>query len=117
MVQIRDETETIIELPAEVDKSDTITITGKKENVEDAKERILKIQSEMVRAENDTVEFVCTAFNFPFRNHARELFLVNKRWSCLCRTCALLDRYSRTDRRCDESERTTGGNGDRKTAK
>ncbi|XP_063232691.1 vigilin [Bacillus rossius redtenbacheri] len=45
--KIRDETQTKIDLPAEGEKSDVITITGKKENVEEAKERILKIQNEL----------------------------------------------------------------------
>lgn len=47
--QIRDETGTKIDLPAEVENNEMITITGKKEKVEEAKERILKIQNEMVR--------------------------------------------------------------------
>ncbi|PNF18399.1 Vigilin [Cryptotermes secundus] len=46
--KIRDETQTKIDLPAEGEKSDVITITGKKENVQEAKERILKIQNELV---------------------------------------------------------------------
>ncbi|XP_065200720.1 vigilin-like isoform X2 [Planococcus citri] len=45
--KIRDETSTKIDLPSEIDKNDTITITGKKENVEEARDRILKIQKEM----------------------------------------------------------------------
>jgi hypothetical protein len=48
IVQIRDETQTKIDLPAEGEKSDVITITGKKENVQEARERILKIQNELV---------------------------------------------------------------------
>jgi hypothetical protein len=48
-VQIRDETQTKVDLPAEGEKSDVITITGKKENVQEAKERIQKIQNELVR--------------------------------------------------------------------
>lgn len=47
-MQIRDETQTKIDLPAEGEKSDVITITGKKENVEDARDRIQKIQNELV---------------------------------------------------------------------
>lgn len=46
--QIREETNTQIDLPAEGDKNDNIVITGKKENVEEARERILKIQNEQV---------------------------------------------------------------------
>lgn len=45
--KIRDETQTKIDLPAEGDNSDVITITGKKENVEEAKDRIQKIQNEL----------------------------------------------------------------------
>lgn len=45
--KIRDETQTKIDLPAEGEKSDVITITGKKENVQEARERILKIQNEL----------------------------------------------------------------------
>jgi hypothetical protein len=48
MTQIREETQTKIDLPAEGEKSDVITITGKKENVEKAKEMIQKIQNELV---------------------------------------------------------------------
>lgn len=48
MMQIREETQTKIDLPAEGEKSDVITITGKKENVEKAKEMIQKIQNELV---------------------------------------------------------------------
>jgi len=47
-MQIRDETQTKIDLPAEGEKSDVITITGKKENVEEARDRIQKIQNELV---------------------------------------------------------------------
>ncbi|XP_046605985.1 vigilin [Neodiprion virginianus] len=45
--KIREETQTKIDLPAEGEKSDVITITGKKENVEEAKEKIQKIQNEL----------------------------------------------------------------------
>jgi len=48
MIQIREETQTKIDLPAEGEKSDVITITGKKDNVEKAKEMIQKIQNELV---------------------------------------------------------------------
>lgn len=48
VIQIREETQTKIDLPAEGEKSDVITITGKKENVEKAKEMIQKIQNELV---------------------------------------------------------------------
>lgn len=45
--KIRDETQTKIELPAEGDQNEVIVISGKRENVQDARERILKIQSEL----------------------------------------------------------------------
>jgi polyribonucleotide nucleotidyltransferase len=45
--KIRDETQTKIDLPAEGEKSDVITITGKKENVEEAKNRIQQILNEL----------------------------------------------------------------------
>ncbi|KAG8224048.1 hypothetical protein J437_LFUL001125 [Ladona fulva] len=45
--KIRDETQTKIELPAEGVENDVITITGKKENVEEARKRIQKIQNEL----------------------------------------------------------------------
>ncbi|XP_055352138.1 vigilin-like [Paramacrobiotus metropolitanus] len=48
--KIRDETDTKIDLPAENADSDVITITGKKENAEKAKEMILKIQNELANA-------------------------------------------------------------------
>ncbi|XP_049810317.1 vigilin [Schistocerca nitens] len=44
--KIRDETQTRIDLPSEGEKSDVIRITGKKENVEEAKRRIQEIQNE-----------------------------------------------------------------------
>lgn len=45
--KIREETHTKIDLPAEGDKNDVITITGKRENVEEAREKIRKIQDEL----------------------------------------------------------------------
>jgi len=45
--KIRDETGTRIELPSEGSDSDNIIITGRKANVEDARDRIQAIQSEM----------------------------------------------------------------------
>ena len=44
--KIREETQTKIDLPAEGDKNDVITITGKRENVEEARDKIRKIQDE-----------------------------------------------------------------------
>lgn len=48
MAQIRDETNTRIDLPSETSSSDIITITGKKENVEKARDKIEAIQKELV---------------------------------------------------------------------
>lgn len=45
--KIRDETGTRIDLPSETSTSDIITITGKKENVEKAREKIEAIQKEL----------------------------------------------------------------------
>lgn len=45
--KIRDDTQTKIELPAEGDKNEVIVISGRKENVQDARERIMKIQLEL----------------------------------------------------------------------
>lgn len=53
--KIRDETQTKIDLPAEGDKNDTITITGKKENVEEAQKRIQKIQNELANIITDEI--------------------------------------------------------------
>ena len=46
--KIREETDTKIDLPRENSDSDVITITGKKENVEKAKNMIEAIQKELV---------------------------------------------------------------------
>ena len=47
--KIREDTDTKIELPLESSESDVIRITGRKENVEKAKARILAIEKDMVR--------------------------------------------------------------------
>jgi uncharacterized transporter YbjL len=52
MAQIRDETNTRIDLPSEASSSDIITITGKKENVEKARDKIEAIQKELVGVRN-----------------------------------------------------------------
>ncbi|VVC87406.1 unnamed protein product [Leptidea sinapis] len=44
--KIRDETQTVIDLPAEGDDSDVITVRGKRENVEEAVKRIQQIHNE-----------------------------------------------------------------------
>ena len=46
--KIREETDTKIDLPGESNESDVIVITGKKENVQKARARILDIEKEMV---------------------------------------------------------------------
>lgn len=45
--RIREETQTRIDFPAEVDDNDVITITGKQENVKIARDMIQKIQNEL----------------------------------------------------------------------
>ena len=47
--QIREETDTKIELPSEGSDSDVIVITGHKAQVEAARDRIVAIQNELVR--------------------------------------------------------------------
>ena len=56
--KIREETNTRIDLPAEGEKNDVITITGRKENVEDARVKIRKIQDELetIITEEITIE-------------------------------------------------------------
>lgn len=56
--KIRDETQTKIDLPAEGDKNEIIIISGKKENVLEARNRILKIQSE-------SADFVSEEISIP----------------------------------------------------
>ena len=46
--QIREDTDTRIDLPTESSSSDVIVITGRKENVQKARARILEIEKEMV---------------------------------------------------------------------
>ncbi|XP_043519288.1 vigilin [Frieseomelitta varia] len=53
--KIREETQTKIDLPAEGEKSDVITITGKKENVEKARDMIQKIQNELANIITDEI--------------------------------------------------------------
>lgn len=48
-LQIREETNTKIDLPAENSNSEMIVITGKKANCEAARNRILAIQKELVK--------------------------------------------------------------------
>lgn len=62
--KIREETQTKIDLPAEGEKSDVITITGKKENVEKAKEMIQKIQDEMANIVIEEIVIPPRFYNF-----------------------------------------------------
>ncbi|CAG9761158.1 unnamed protein product [Ceutorhynchus assimilis] len=56
--KIREETNTRIDLPAEGDKSDCITITGKRENVEEARDKIRSIQDDLesITSEEITID-------------------------------------------------------------
>lgn len=54
--KIRDETQTEIDLPAEGDKNEVIVITGKKENVMEARERIQKIQNELANIVTEEIQ-------------------------------------------------------------
>ncbi|XP_075969599.1 satellite-binding protein 1 Dp1 [Anticarsia gemmatalis] len=57
--KIRDETQTVIDLPAEGDDSDVITVRGKRENVEEAVKKIQQIHNE--KANNVVTEEVTIA--------------------------------------------------------
>ncbi|XP_075236995.1 satellite-binding protein 1 Dp1 [Lycorma delicatula] len=59
--KIKEETHTKIDLPAEGEKSDVITITGKKENVEEARDRILKIQNEQANIVSEEISLPMTS--------------------------------------------------------
>lgn len=61
--KIRDETQTKIDLPAEGDTNEVIVITGKKENVLDAKERIQKIQNELADIITEEVQIPPKYYN------------------------------------------------------
>jgi len=54
--KIRDETDTRIDLPNQMSASDTIQITGKKENVEKAITMIEKIQKELANIAEEFVD-------------------------------------------------------------
>lgn len=56
MWQIREESNTKIDLPAENSNSETIVITGKRANCEAARHRILAIQKELVSEVTDLVQ-------------------------------------------------------------
>lgn len=61
--KIRDETQTKIDLPSEGDANEVITITGKKENVLEAKERIQKIQEELSEIVTEEVQISPKYYN------------------------------------------------------
>uniref|UniRef100_A0A1A9WWJ8 K Homology domain-containing protein n=1 Tax=Glossina brevipalpis TaxID=37001 RepID=A0A1A9WWJ8_9MUSC len=61
--KIRDETQTKIDLPAEGDTNEVIVITGKKENVLDARERIQKIQNELADIVTEEVHILPKYYN------------------------------------------------------
>lgn len=61
--KIRDETQTKIDLPAEGDKSEMIIITGKKENVFEARDRIQKIQSELPDVVTQEIQIPSAYYN------------------------------------------------------
>jgi len=53
--KIKEETDTRIDLPSEATESELIIITGKKANVEKAKQMILAIQKELVNVKEDAI--------------------------------------------------------------
>jgi len=53
--KIKEETDTRIDLPSEATESELIIITGKKANVEKAKQMILAIQKELVNVKEDVI--------------------------------------------------------------
>ncbi|XP_053689982.1 vigilin isoform X2 [Sabethes cyaneus] len=61
--KIRDETQTKIDLPAEGDKNEVILITGKKENVKDARDRIQKIQEELANIITEEIQIPPKYYN------------------------------------------------------
>ncbi|XP_033253814.1 vigilin-like [Drosophila miranda] len=61
--KIRDETQTKIDLPAEGETNEVIVITGKKENVLEAKERIQKIQNELSDIVSEEVQIPAKYYN------------------------------------------------------
>ncbi|XP_014294647.1 vigilin [Halyomorpha halys] len=61
--KLREETNTTIEMLSEGSKADFITITGKKENVEKAKEMIMKIQNEQMNIVQEEVAIPPKMYN------------------------------------------------------
>ncbi|GAB0100838.1 vigilin [Sergentomyia squamirostris] len=62
--KIRDETHTKIDLPAEGDENEVIVITGKKENVLEARDRIKKIQDELSDIVTEEIVIPPEYYNF-----------------------------------------------------
>lgn len=61
--KIRDETQTEIDLPAEGDTNEVIVITGKKENVMEARDRIQKIQNELANIVTEEIQIPPKYYN------------------------------------------------------
>ncbi|XP_026329102.1 vigilin isoform X2 [Hyposmocoma kahamanoa] len=61
--KIRDETQTQIDLPAEGDDSDVITVRGRRENVEDAVRRIQQIHNEKANVVTEEVTIAPKYYN------------------------------------------------------
>uniref|UniRef100_A0A023FAG6 Putative vigilin n=2 Tax=Triatoma infestans TaxID=30076 RepID=A0A023FAG6_TRIIF len=61
--KLREETNTTIEMPSEGSKSDMITITGKKENVERAWDMIMKIQNDQMNIVSEEVSIPPKMYN------------------------------------------------------
>ncbi|KPI91491.1 Vigilin [Papilio xuthus] len=61
--KIRDETQTVIDLPAEGDDSDVITVRGKRDNVEEAVRRIQQIHSEKANIVTEEVKIAPKHYN------------------------------------------------------
>ncbi|KAI5637987.1 KH domain-containing protein [Phthorimaea operculella] len=61
--KIRDETQTTIDLPAEGDESDVITVRGKRENVEEAVKRIQQIHNEKANIVTEEVTIAPKYYN------------------------------------------------------
>ncbi|KAL1137858.1 hypothetical protein AAG570_009554 [Ranatra chinensis] len=61
--KLREETNTNIDMPSEGQKSDVIIITGKKENVEKARDKIIKIQTEQMNIVTDEVTISPKIYN------------------------------------------------------
>ncbi|XP_045445479.1 vigilin [Melitaea cinxia] len=61
--KIRDETQTAIDLPAEGDDSDVITVRGKRENVEEAVRRIQQIHNEKANIVTEEVTIAPKYYN------------------------------------------------------